>query len=90
MLACMLTEVTMREIERIFAVTDTLGISREALAIPLMPRPGGRVRRMPGGRLEIVVDAADFDGFLERLPALVAALPPAGTGGPVMPGPRRG
>jgi len=64
----MLTEVTLREIERIFAITDPLGISREALAIPLLPRPGGRVRRMPDGRIEIVVDGADFVGFLARLP----------------------
>jgi len=64
----MLTEVTLREIERIFAITDPLGISREALAIPLLPRPGGRVRRTPGGRIEIVVDALDFDAFLARLP----------------------
>ena len=63
----MLKEVTMREITRIFAVTDPLGISREALAIPLLPRPGGRLRRLPGGRIEIVVDAEDFDGFLARL-----------------------
>lgn len=90
MLLGMLTEVTLREIERIFAVTDPLGISREALAIPLMPRPGGRVRRMPSGKIEIVVDAEDFDGFLGRLPALIGVLPHAGGGGPLMPGPRRG
>lgn len=80
----------MREIERIFAVTDPLGISREALAIPLLPRPGGRVRRMPNGRIEIVVDAADVEGFLERLPAALGEL---GAGGPVAApglGPRRG
>ena len=86
----MLTEVTLREIERIFTVTDALGISREALAIPLMPRPGGRVRRMPNGKLEIVVDAADLEGFLARLPELIAALPAAAGGGPLLPGPRRG
>lgn len=86
----MLTEVTLREIERIFEVTDALGISREALAIPLGPRPGGRVRRMPGGKLEIVVDAEDFDGFLARLPELIAALPPGGGGGSLVPAPRRG
>jgi hypothetical protein len=68
MLGGMLKEVTLREIERIFAVTDPLGISREALAIPLLPRPGGRLRRMPNGKIEIVVDAADFEGFLTRLP----------------------
>ena len=70
----MLQEVTIREIERIFAVTDPLGISREALAIPLMPRPGGRLRRMPNGKIEIVVDAADFEGFLARLPDALRAL----------------
>jgi len=86
----MLTEVTLREIERIFAVTDPMGISREALAIPLMPRPGGRVRRMPGGKLEIVVDAADFEGFVARLPELLAALPPSGGGGRPMGVSRRG
>ena len=63
----MLEEVTMREIEAIFAVTDRLGISREALAIPLMPRTPGRVRRMPNGRIEIVADAADFASFVARL-----------------------
>ena len=84
----MLTEVTLREIERIFAVTDPMGISREALAIPLMPRPGGRVRRLPTGKIEIVVDAADFEGFVARLPDLLATLPPTGGGGGLMPGPR--
>jgi hypothetical protein len=62
-----LKEVTMREIEAIFAVTDRLGISREALGIPLMPRTPGRVRRLPSGRIEIVADAADFPGFVAAL-----------------------
>jgi hypothetical protein len=70
----MLKEVTLREIERIFAVTDGLGISREALAIPLLPRPGGRLRRLQGGRIEIVVDAEDFEGFLQRLPGELGRL----------------
>jgi hypothetical protein len=71
----MLTEVTIKEIERIFAVTDPLGIHREALVIPLLPRTPGRVRRMPNGKLELVVDAQDFDGWLARLPdALRAAM----------------
>jgi len=62
-----LKEVTMREMEAIFAVTDRLGISREALAVPLMPRTPGRVRRLPNGRIEIVADAADFPGFVAGL-----------------------
>jgi hypothetical protein len=69
----MLAEVTIKEIERIFAVTDPLGISREALMIPLMPRTPGRVRRMPNGKLELVVDAQDFEGWLAALPAALSA-----------------
>ena len=63
----MVQEVTMKEIQAVFAVTDRLGISREALVIPLMPRTPGRVRRMPNGRIEIVADAADFPTFVARL-----------------------
>ena len=61
----MLEEVTFREIQRIFEITDRLGIHREALMIPLAPRHPGRVRRTPAGKLEIVVDAqADFEAWL--------------------------
>jgi hypothetical protein len=79
----MLKEVTLVEIEAIFAITDRLGISREALAIPLLPRSPGRVRRVPGGRIEIVVDAGrDFAEFLAslegELTALASSPPPRG------------
>jgi hypothetical protein len=64
----MLKEVTIREIEAIFSVTDRMGLSREELVIPLLPRHPGRVRRRPDGKLEIVVDAeADFATFLAGL-----------------------
>jgi hypothetical protein len=64
----LLKAVTLREIERIFAITDALGISREALVIPLRPESPGRVRRIGGGKIEIVVDgAADFDKWLNEL-----------------------
>lgn len=64
----MLNAVTIREIERIFEVTDRLGIHRESLVIPLQPRHPGRVRRMPSGKLEIVVEAeGDFDAWLSGL-----------------------
>ena len=66
----MLDAVTIAEIERIFEVTDRLGIHREMLVIPLLPRHPGRVRRMPNGKLEIVVDAQDdFGSWLAGLPA---------------------
>ena len=64
----MLKEVTIREIEAIFAVTDRMGLSREELVIPLLPRHPGRVGRMPNGKLEIVVDAeADFPEYVAGL-----------------------
>ena len=52
----MLEAVTLREIQAIFEITDRLGIHREQLVIPLGPRHPGRVRRMPSGKLEIVVE----------------------------------
>ncbi len=64
----MLKAVTLKEIERIFAITDALGISREALVIPLRPESPGWVRPLAGGKLEIVVERdADFDEWLNAL-----------------------
>jgi len=54
----MLKAVTLNEIEQIFTVLERLGISREAVEIPLQPATPGRVRRMPNGKFEIIVDAA--------------------------------
>jgi hypothetical protein len=66
--------VTMKEIDAIFAVTDGLGIHREALVIPLGPATPGRVRRLPSGKLEIVVEASrPLEEWLQELPALIAA-----------------
>jgi hypothetical protein len=71
----LLQEVTLREIERIFAITDAMGIHREQIVIPLLPRHPGRLRRMPGGKLEIVVDSqADFDAWLRGLEAAIRQL----------------
>ena len=65
-------EVTLREIQQIFAVTDPMGVSREALVIPLGARQPGRVRKMPNGKIEIVVDAGvEFDEWLAGLEAAV-------------------
>jgi hypothetical protein len=49
--------VRMNEINQIFAVTDRLGIHREAIEIPLSPESPGRVSRTPAGKFQIVVDA---------------------------------
>ena len=68
-------EVTLREIQRIFEITDPLGVHREALVIPLGARHPGRIRKMPNGKIEIVVDSdVDFDEWLSGLEAGVRAV----------------
>ena len=70
----MLEVVTMKEIDAIFEVTDALGIHRESLVIPLGPATPGRVRRLPSGKLEIVVDAqTPIEAWVKELPGLIAA-----------------
>jgi len=65
----MVEAVTLREIQQIFEVTDRLGIHREQIVIPLAPRRPGRVRRIPTGKIEIVVESEgrfeDWVGGLE-------------------------
>jgi len=53
----MLTVVTLHEIERVFAILEELGLSREAVIIPLKPQHPGRVQMRPDHRLEIVLDS---------------------------------
>ncbi len=69
----MLESVTWDEIARIFEVTDALGLHREKVVIPLRPARPGRLRRLPGGKVEIVVDA-DFEAWLPGLAAQLRAL----------------
>jgi hypothetical protein len=70
-----LEAVTIHEIERIFEVTDRLGIHREMLVIPLAPRHPGRVRRMPNGKIEIVVESdGDLGEWLAGLEAELAGI----------------
>lgn len=70
----MLEAVTIREIQRILEVTDGLGIHREMVVIPLRPRHPGRVRALPAGRLEIVVESEGaFEEWLAGLPAAIRA-----------------
>ena len=64
----MLKAVTLKEIERIFSITDALGISREALVIPLRTEVPGRIGLLKDGKLEIVVDRdGDFEDLLTHL-----------------------
>jgi hypothetical protein len=71
----MLKAITLKEIERIFVVTDALGISREALVIPLRTEAPGRMAIGKAGKLEIVVDRdVDFDEWLSRLEPAIRSL----------------
>jgi hypothetical protein len=66
----MLKVVTLKEIERIFAVIDPMGISREAIVIPLRTEHPGRVSILKDGKLEIVVERdGDFEDWITRLEA---------------------
>jgi hypothetical protein len=70
----LLEVVTIREIQRIFQVTDAMGIHRELIVIPLRTRHPGRVRRMPNGRIEIVVESeGSFDDWVAGLEAEIKA-----------------
>ena len=60
--------VSPQEIGRILEVTDGLGLHRESVVVPLPKRSPGVVRRLAGGKLEIVVEAgADFESWLAEL-----------------------
>ena len=76
-----LTVVTLREIERVFDILEELGLSREAVVIPLKPAHPGRVAMRADGRLDIVFDSqAPLDETLaavrEQIVAILAT--PAG------------
>ena len=71
----MLKTVTIKEIEKIFAVIDPMGISREAIVIPLRTEHPGRVSIMKDGKLEIVVERdGDFEEWLMMLGAEIERL----------------
>ncbi|HSZ22529.1 MAG TPA: hypothetical protein VK782_05285 [Candidatus Sulfotelmatobacter sp.] len=71
----MLKVVTLKEIERIFAVIDPMGISREAVIIPLRTEHPGRVSILKDGKLEIVVERdGDFEDWITRLEAQIRDL----------------
>ena len=69
-----LQQVGMAEIQRIFEITDPMGIHRESIMIPLGPKNPGSVRKKPNGKFEIVVDASmDFEAWLGGLAAALRA-----------------
>jgi hypothetical protein len=63
-----LEAVSFQQISRILDLTDALGLNREWVEIPLSPETPGVVRKLPNGKLEIVVDAGQpFDQWLGTL-----------------------
>jgi hypothetical protein len=71
----MLKAVTLKEIERIFAVIDPMGISREAVVIPLRTEHPGRVSILKDGKLEIIVERdGDFEDWISELAARIRDL----------------
>ena len=71
----MLKTVTLKEIERIFAVIDPMGISREAVVIPLRTEHPGRVSILKDGKLEIVVERdGNFEEWITQLEAQIRDL----------------
>jgi hypothetical protein len=67
--------VSFKQISRILEVTDLLGLNREWVEIPLSPETPGIVRRLPNGKLEIIVDAEQpFEDWLKSLPKHIQLL----------------
>ncbi len=62
--------VSFQHINDILLLTDRLGINRESVEIPLSTASPGRVRKLPTGKIEIIVDAeVPFDRWLASLEA---------------------
>ena len=71
----MLNVVSFKHITQILELTDRLGLNREWVEIPLSPDRPGTVRKLPNGKLEIVVDAdTPFDQWLAALEPKIAAV----------------
>jgi hypothetical protein len=69
-----LTAVTMREIEAVFEVLDRLGISREAVIIPLKPAHPGGIRTLATGKVQITIESeTPLDEWLPELERLLGA-----------------
>lgn len=58
-------DVTFAQINRILELTDALELDREWIEIPLAAASPGNIRKLPNGKIEIVVDAdTPFDEWL--------------------------
>jgi hypothetical protein len=67
--------IRLSEIEEIFTVLERLGLSREAVTIPLKKRDPGEVRVLPDERVEIVVpESTTVTAWLDVLEARLREL----------------
>jgi hypothetical protein len=67
--------IRLPEIEEIFTVLDRLGLSREAVVIPLTKRDPGLVRVLPNEKVEIVApESATVAAWLPELESRLRAL----------------
>jgi hypothetical protein len=58
----------MKEMEAIFALTDPMGIHREAITVPLRRKDPGEVRAAAGGQIQIVVpESVEIDEWIPTL-----------------------
>jgi len=67
--------IRLPEIEEIFTVLDRLGISREAVVIPLTKRDPGSVQLLPNEKVEIVApESTPVAAWLPTLEELLRTL----------------
>ena len=73
--------IRLPEIEEIFSVLERLGISREAVVIPLAKRDPGSARLLPDERVEIVApETVTVGAWLPTLEGLLRRLLSPGGG----------
>ena len=60
------TPIQQSDMEAVFAVTDELGIHREAVTVPLAKRDPGGVKALGGGQLQITLpEGQDAAGWAQ-------------------------
>ncbi len=70
--------VSQQQIFRIFEVTDSMSIHREAIVIPLGPQGSGKVE-LSNNKIQITVpDEGDFDSWISGLREQINKLDPSG------------
>lgn len=64
----MMRPIGMPEMNKVFEVVDSLGLSREAITVPLAPSGAGSVEKLPGGKFRIVIpETIPLDDWLPVL-----------------------